>query len=164
MHYFNKEKVDIKNCPPIPTYPAKAFGYSLGAWELGQTKEGEYYKYGDLNAPDKDPRILSYSGGETKVDQKNLDCWAAGYYRLRAYLKTPPPEYKKLVAAGYQGRFFQFQTDLRIGETGFRKISSYQDHLVKWVTVITPEGKCVEPTLKKFVDYVKKELEYRNVE
>ncbi len=160
---LNQPKVDISKCPVVPSYPEDAYGYSLGAWELGQTKEGEIYKYGNLSGVDENPRRLEFSGGETVVDQISLNCWAAGYYRLRHYLKNPPAEYLKLKENGFQSRFFQFQTDLRNGPTGYQKSSAYQDHLVKWVTFVKANGECVEPTRKDFEDFAKSEVLRRSL-
>jgi hypothetical protein len=159
--------VDVSACPAIPSMPAEALlgkkKVSLGAWEIGTTADGETYKYGTLSAPSTNPRILSYDGGEVAVNAENLECWAKGYYRLRKILQDPPAEYVALHDAGFQYRFFQFQTDLRNGTTGFRQISSFQDHLVKWVTVINAKGVCEQPTLTKFRDYAKGELEKRGL-
>lgn len=159
--------VDISSCPAIPSIPKEALlgskKVSLGAWEIGTTADGETYKYGTLSAPTSSPRILSYDGGEAEVDAKNLECWAKGYYRLRKMLQDPPAEYVALYNEGYQYRFFQFQTDLRNGPTGYREISSFQDHLVKWVTVITAAGVCQQPTLSQFKDYAKSELKRRDI-
>ncbi len=160
--------VDVSACPPLPSYPQSALlggeSVSLGAWELGTTADGEVYKYGTLSDVDSDPRTLSYGDGEVAVNAENLECWAKGYYRLRKMLQDAPREYVALRNAGFQGRFFQFQTDLRNGPTGFKKISSYQDHLVKWVTVITQDGVCEQPTLSKFRDYAARELTRRGIE
>lgn len=161
--------IDISRCPPIPALPedAEMNGKSigLGAWELGTTAEGDTYKYGKLSSPKSNPRTLSFmeGGGSTEVNQENLDCWAKGYYRLRKILQDPPAEYVALHKAGYQFRFFQFQTDLRNGPTGFKQISSFQDHLVKWVTVISKTGQCQQPTLSKFKAYAAGELEKRGI-
>jgi hypothetical protein len=97
------------------------------------------------------------------VNDKNVECWAMGYYRLRKILQTPPAEYVALHKAGFQYRFFQFQTDLRNGPTGYKEISSFEDHLVKWVTVITASGVCQQPTMSKFKAYAKAELTSRNL-
>ena len=159
--------VDVSGCPPIPSIPADApLGkekVSLGAWEMGTTADGETYKYGTLSAPSTNPRILSYDGGSVAVNAENLECWAKGYYRLRKMLQDPPAEYVALRDAGFQYRFFQFQTDLRNGPTGYRQISSFQDHLVKWVTVVDEKGACEQPTLTKFRDYAKSELKKRGL-
>ena len=163
---MNAEDVDIANCPQLLELPEDApLGdteemISLGAWELGETAEGLVYKYGLLSEVGEEPRRLNFYEEEefTVVNQGNLDCWAKGYYRLRKILQTPPESYVTLRDAGFQVRFFQFQTDLRNGPTGFREISSYRDHLVKWVTVIDEEGTCVQPTLAKFEAYVEAEL------
>ena len=165
---LNAEHVDISACPSIPNYPERAEMagrgmVSLGAWELGTTSTGEYYKYGSLTSESEEPRKLVYGGGEAEVDDVNLSCWAAGYYRLRAILQNPPSEYVALVEAGFQSRFFQFQTDLRNGPTGFMQISSYMDHLVKWVTVVDEDGTCIEPTLEKFTNYAASELSRRGL-
>jgi hypothetical protein len=162
--------VDISHCPALPSSPAAAplgdtgIMISLGAWELGQTAEGEAYKYGSLNSTDSEPRVLSFGSGTTVVNTGNLVCWAKGYYRLRKLLQNPPADYIKLRDAGFQVRFFQFQTDLRNGPTGFREITSYMDHLVKWVTRIEPDGTCVQPTTGKFQDYLTQELADRGIE
>jgi hypothetical protein len=156
--------VDISHCPALPAAPEAAplgetgIMISTGAWELGQTAEGEVYKYGSLNEPGNEPRVLSYAGGTTTVNEGNITCWAKGYYRLRKVLQNPPADYITLRNAGFQVRFFQFQTDLRNGPTGFREITSYMDHLVKWVTRIEPDGTCVQPTTGKFQEYLTQEL------
>lgn len=168
---LDAEDVDISLCPPLPALPeAIQLGttrheISLGAWELGQTAEGERYKYGSLSDSSDRPRLLTFYGEEafTTVSESNLSCWAKGYYRLRKILQDPPQDYLKLHAAGFQQRFFQFQTDLRNGPTGFRKISSYRDHLVKWVTVIDEDGVCQQPTLSQFQAYLTAELERRGL-
>ena len=80
---LNQPNVDISNCPAIPEYPEDAYDYPLGAWELGQTREGEVYKYGDLTAADQNPRKLQYSGGETAVDQTNKRWQASDGHRSR---------------------------------------------------------------------------------
>lgn len=159
--------VDVKGCPPIPSIPEEVpYGkeaFDLGAWEIGTTANGDTYKYGTLSSPTSNPRTLKYDGGSVAVNAENLECWAKGYYRLRKMLQDPPAEYLALRKAGYQYRFFQFQSDLRNGPTGYRAISSFQDHLVKWVTVITAKGVCEQPTLKKFRDYAKAELTDRGI-
>lgn len=163
---LDAEDVDISRCPVLPRRPTEiAFGgnsrdmVSLGAWELGQTAEGKTYKYGSLSEPDGTaPRVLSYGDGTTTVNVDNIICWAKGYYRLRAILQNPPIEYRTLRNKGYLGRFFQFQTDLRNGPTGFREITSYGSSLVKWVTRIEPKGNCVQPTLTRFKTYLVEEL------
>lgn len=167
---MSAEDIDIKNCPPIPNSPQSArLGntgdlISLGAWELGQTADGEVYKYGSLSSFNgSEPRILSHDAGNSLVNEGNLECWAKGYYRLRKILQNPPADYVRLRGAGYQVRFFQFQTDLRNGPTGFRQISSYMDHLIKWVTVIDTNGTCVQPTLGRFQNYLTNELERRGL-
>ena len=83
--------------------------------------------------------------------------------RLRRILQNPPAEYVALHKAGFQYRFFQFQSDLRNGPTGYKKISSFEDHLVKWVTVINAQGVCEQPTLSKFRDYARAELTRRKL-
>ncbi|MFN0249266.1 MAG: hypothetical protein ACKV2T_20445 [Kofleriaceae bacterium] len=159
--------VDLAACPPVPQSPQAApmrgQSISLGAWELGTTATGVTYVYGQLSAPTTMPRILSYSGGSVAVNQENLDCWAKGYYRLRKMLQDPPAAYVALHEAGFQYRFFQFQTDLRNGTTGYKKISSFQDHLVKWVTVVETDGRCRQPTRAQFRDYSKAELARRGL-
>jgi hypothetical protein len=159
--------VDVSACPPVPEIPKEALlgkaKVSLGAWEIGTTADGETYKYGTLSAPTTNPRMLSYEGGEVAVNAGNLECWSKGYHRLRKMLQDPPAAYVALHAKGFQFRFFQFQTDLRNGATGYRKISSFQDHLVKWVTVINAQGVCEQPTLTKFRDYAKSELAKRGI-
>ncbi len=164
---MDADDVDVSSCPPIPSIPAQALlgkeKVNLGAWEIGTTADGETYKYGSLSAPSTDPRILSYDGGSVAVNAENLECWAKGYYRLRKILQDPPAEYVALYKAGFQYRFFQFQTDLRNGSTGYRKISSFQDHLVKWVTVVSAKGVCEQPTLSKFREYAKGELDQRGI-
>lgn len=168
---MDADDVDVSACPAIPSIPADALlgkkKVSLGAWEIGTTADGETYKYGTLSAPGTNPRILSYSDGEVSgdvaVNAENLECWAKGYYRLRKMLQDPPAEYVALHKANFQYRFFQFQTDLRNGPTGFRQISSFQDHLVKWVTVINAKGVCEQPTLTKFREYAKSELKRRGL-
>ena len=136
----------------------------LGAWELGQTAEGQTYEYGSLFEPNvKEPRVLSYEGGSTVVNDGNITCWAKGYYRLKKILQDPPVDYVKLREHGFQVRFFQFQTDLRNGTTGFKEITSYMDHLVKWVTRIERDGTCVQPTSGKFQKYLTGELVRRGL-
>jgi hypothetical protein len=158
------EDIDVSNCPIIPNSPASSFlgdtntSINLGAWELGQTAEGESYKYGSLSTPVNGERTLSFSGGSSVVNEANLECWAKGYYRLRKILQNPPAAYVTLHSANFQVRFFQFQTDLRNGSTGFKQISSYMDHLVKWVTVIDQDGTCIQPTLGRFETYLENEL------
>lgn len=158
------EDIDVSNCPEIPSDPnSVALGNTrkmidLGAWEIGTTAEGETYKYGLLYG-----NVLSFDGGETTVNEDNITCWAKGYYRLRKILQNPPADYVKLHSAGFQVRFFQFQTDLRNGSTGYMQISSYMDHLVKWVTVIQEDGTCVQPTLRKFNAYLKAEIARRGL-
>ena len=167
---LNSEDINISNCPALPNEPNSALlgqtgqEINLGAWELGQTAEGEAYKYGDLSdANGNEPRTLFYDGGSTLVNDGNLECWAKGYYRLRKILQNPPADYVKLRDRGFQVRFFQFQTDLRNGPTGFKEIASYMDHLVKWVTRIEPDGTCVQPTLGKFQKYLKSEIKRRGL-
>ncbi len=164
--------VDISACPEIPALPEEApmagnakDMVSLGAWEIGTTKEGETYKYGKLSKPGTTPRVLTFmeGSGTTEVNKENLECWAKGYYRLRKILQAPPAEYVALRKAGFQYRFFQFQTDLRNGPTGYKGLASFQDHLVKWVTVISKTGTCQQPTLTKFREYAKGELQTRNL-
>jgi hypothetical protein len=164
--------VDIRRCPALPTLPEpvrwleSGDRVSLGAWELGQTREGLTYKYGSLTEPNtQGARRLRFYDEEdsTAVDSLNLRCWAKGYYRLRKILQNPPEAYVRLREAGFQGRFFQFQTDLRYGGTGFRQISSFRDHLVKWVTVIRRDGTCVQPRLQDFEAYLEGELERRGL-
>jgi hypothetical protein len=160
--------VDIKTCPALPEIPGDVgtgkSKFSLGAWELGETSKGDTYVYGSLAAANaQGKRVLEFDGGSVEVDDKNVECWAKGYYRLRKILQAPPAEYMKLKDAGFQYRFFQFQTDLRNGSTGYKKISSFQDHLVKWVTVISAAGVCQQPTLKAFTDYAKSELTRRGL-
>lgn len=159
--------IDVSRCPAVPEIPNSVnvggTKVSLGAWELGTTADGATYVYGDLSAPGTNPRVLNYEGGSSPVNKENLECWAKGYYRLRKILQNPPAEWVALKNAGFQYRFFQFQTDLRNGPTGFKKISSFQDHLVKWVTLIDAQGKCEQPTLTKFRDYAKAELSRRGL-
>jgi hypothetical protein len=159
--------VDVSACPPIPEIPDEAplgkDAIDLGAWEIGTTSDGENYKYGTLSAPTSNPRILKYSGGSSPVNAENLECWAKGYYRLRKILQDPPAAYVALRKGGFQFRFFQFQTDLRNGTTGYREISSFQDHLVKWVTIVSAKGACEQPTLSKFRQYAKDELALRGI-
>ena len=167
--------IDITACPTLPKLPEdapmagnKKDMVSLGAWEIGTTKEGDTYKYGSFNAPGTDPfadRTLSFmeETGSTTVNKENLECWAKGYYRLRKILQDPPAEYVTLRKAGFQYRFFQFQTDLRNGPTGYKSIASFQDHLVKWVTVVNKNGSCTQPTLSKFREYAKGELTTRGI-
>lgn len=159
--------VDVSACPPIPSIPKEALlgkeKVSLGAWEIGTTADGETYKYGTLSSPSSSPRILSYDGGSVEVNAENLECWAKGYYRLRKILQDPPAEYVALYNKGFQYRFFQFQTDLRNGPTGYKQIASFQDHLVKWVTVVSATGACEQPTLTKFRNYAKGELTKRGI-
>lgn len=166
--------VDVSACPPIPALPDDApiggelvdggsASVSLGAWEIGTTTGGDTYKYGSLTEPDAGARMLEFDGGTAAVNAENLVCWAKGYYRLRAILQNPPREYVALRNAHFQYRFFQFQTDLRNGATGYRKISSYMDHLVKWVTVVSATGECQQPTLGKFRSYAASELTRRGL-
>ncbi len=165
---LNSEDIDISHCPALPSEPASAaLGKTdqiidLGAWELGQTAEGAAYKYGSLSEPNgAQHRVLSYEDGSTVMNEGNITCWAKGYYRLRKILQNPPADYVKLRDHGFQVRFFQFQTDLRNGPTGFKEITSYMDHLVKWVTRIQPDGTCVQPTSGKFQKYLTGELSRR---
>ena len=167
---LNAEDVDISHCPAIPSEPTSAsLGQTtqiidLGAWELGQSADGATYKYGTLSEPiGKEPRVLSYEGGSAVVNEENVTCWAKGYYRLRKILQNPPADYVKLHDKGFQYRFFQFQTDLRNGPTGFKDITSYMDHLVKWVTRIQPDGTCVQPTSEKFQKYLTGEIKRRGL-
>jgi hypothetical protein len=161
--------VDISKCPLLPSAPGtvKVAGkkVELGAWEIGTTADRKTYAYGSLSAPNTSPRVLNYAepapGGMVPVNDLNVECWAKGYYRLRKILQAPPPEWVALKDAGFQFRFFQFQTDLRNGPTGYKAISSFQDHLVKWVTVITKAGVCQQPTYTKFKNYAKNELTAR---
>jgi len=162
---LNSETIDISNCPALPSYPEvvrlgdTGVEVKLGAWEIGQTAEGDTYKYGGLSGTASPGQsVLTFDGGSTAVNAENLSCWAKGYYRLRKLLQDPPANYIRLRDAGFQFRFFQFQSDLRNGPTGYKQISSYQDHLVKWVTVIGADGVCDEPTLQDFEDYVADEL------
>jgi hypothetical protein len=161
--------VDISKCPALPALPEDApMGsetISLGAWELGTTADGDTYKYGKLSKPGTSPRTLTFmeGGGTTTVNDLNVECWSKGYYRLRKILQDPPAEYVALHKAGFQYRFFQFQTDLRNGSTGYKGLASFQDHLVKWVTVISTKGVCQQPTLTKFRDYAKAELTARDL-
>jgi hypothetical protein len=160
--------VDISHCPELPVDPDDApLGadmVSLGAWEIGTTAAGDNYKYGSLTFPDGGgPRVLEFDGGSVAVNTENVTCWAKGYYRLRKMLQNPPHEYVVLRNAHFQYRFFQFQTDLRNGPTGYRRISSYQNHLVKWVTVISNTGECQQPTWTQFRDYARSELARRGL-
>lgn len=167
---LKSEDIDISHCPVLPSEPTSTpFGNTsqsidLGAWELGQTAEGAAYKYGSLSEPNLTaPRVLSYAGGSSVVNEGNITCWAKGYYRLRKILQNPPADYVKLRDHGFQFRFFQFQTDLRNGPTGFKEITSYMNHLVKWVTRIEPDGTCVQPTSEKFQKYLTGELTRRGL-
>jgi hypothetical protein len=166
---LNAADIDISNCPALPSDPAPvALGTTgqsidLGAWEIGQTAEGQAYEYGSLSEANGTPRVLSFDGGSTTVNDGNITCWAKGYYRLRAILQNPPADYVKLHDAHFQWRFFQFQTDLRNGATGFREITSYMDHLVKWVTRVEVDGTCTQPTLDKFQTYLTAELSRRGL-
>jgi hypothetical protein len=157
--------IDIKACPALPDAPEEALmgktKIDMGAWEIGTTADGDTYKYGSLTGTN--PRKLRFDGGTVAVNDKNIECWAKGYYRLRKMLQVPPAEYVALHKAGFQYRFFQFQTDLRNGKTGYKEISSFEDHLVKWVTVITTAGVCEQPTLSKFKEYAKAELTTRGL-
>jgi len=159
--------VDVSKCPAVPNMPAEVTigkeKISLGAWEIGTTSNGETYKYGTLSSSSTNPRVLNFEGGSAPVNAENLDCWAKGYYRLRKILQDEPAEYTKLRKAGFQFRFFQFQTDQRNGPTGYKQISSFQDHLVKWVTIVNAQGVCQQPTLTKFRDYAKAELTKRGL-
>ena len=151
---MDADDVDISICPALPTAPkdvtVEGKKVSLGAWELGTTASGKTYVYGSLSAPETSPRTLKYDGGEEAVNDGNIMCWAKSYYRLRNMLKTPPAEWLALKNAGFQFRFFMFQTDLRNGPTGYKAISSFEDHLVKWVSVVNKDGTCTQPTLTKF--------------
>jgi hypothetical protein len=162
---MNAADIDIKACPALPDAPDTAMmgteEIDLGAWEIGTTSTGDTYKYGVLTG--SNPRKLKFDTGTAPVDDKNVECWAKGYYRLRKILQTPPAAYVALHKAHFQYRFFQFQSDLRNGSTGYKEISSFQDHLVKWVTVITAAGVCQQPTLAKFTAYAKDELKSRNL-
>lgn len=164
---MNAADVDVKSCPPIPEIPENIkvgkTSVGLGAWELGTTSEGDTYVYGSLTAPASGPRVLEFDGGSVAVNAENVECWAKGYYRLRKILQDPPAEWLALKDAGFQYRFFQFQTDLRNGTTGYKQISSFQDHLVKWVTVVDAKGACQQPTLAKFKAYAKSELTRRGL-
>ncbi len=167
---LNSATVDISNCPPLPSYPEVVLlgdtgvEVRLGAWEIGQTADGDVYKFGSLSGTASPGQSrLTFDGGSTEVNAENLSCWAKGYYRLRKLLQDPPANYISLRNAGFQFRFFQFQSDLRNGPTGYREISSYQDHLVKWVTVVGADGVCDEPTLQDFEDYVAAELNRRGL-
>ena len=167
---LNSANVDISHCPVLPSEPTAAplgttgQAIDLGAWELGQTAEGSTYEYGALSEPNgTEPRVLLYEGGSSVVNEGNITCWAKGYYRLRKILQNPPADYVKLRDHGFQVRFFQFQTDLRNGPTGFKEITSYMDHLVKWVTRIEPDGTCVQPTLNKFQKYLTGEIKKRGL-
>ena len=167
---LNAKDVDISHCPVLPSEPTSApLGQTgqvidLGAWELGQTADGAAYKYGSLSEPNgTEPRVLTYEDGSSVVNDGNITCWAKGYYRLRKILQNPPADYVKLRDHGFQVRFFQFQTDLRNGSTGFKEITSYMDHLVKWVTRIEPNGTCVQPTSAKFQKYLTGELTRRGI-
>lgn len=155
--------IDIKACPALPDAPEEALmgkeKIDLGAWEIGTTADGDTYKYGFFTG--SNPRKLKFDTGTVAVNDKNIECWAKGYYRLRKILQTPPAAYVALHKAGFQYRFFQFQSDLRNGSTGYKEISSFQDHLVKWVTVITAAGVCQQPTMSKFRAYAKDELKTR---
>jgi len=159
--------VDISTCPAVPEAPEDALmgkaKINMGAWEIGETSDGETYKYGTLSTPTSGPRMLEYSGGSSPVNAENLTCWAKGYYRLRKILQNPPAEYVALHKEGFQFRFFQFQTDLRNGTTGYKGIASFQDHLVKWVTIVNEDGTCTQPTLAKFKAYSKAELTRRGL-
>jgi hypothetical protein len=159
--------VDISKCPPIPSIPADtpmgAETINTGAWEIGTTADGDNYKYGTLSAPTTTPRVLTFDTGKVAVNAENLECWGKGYYRLRKILQDAPAEYVALYKAHFQYRFFQFQSDLRNGPTGFKQITSFQDHLVKWVTVISAQGVCQQPTLSAFRTYAKGELTRRGL-
>ncbi|CAN5903088.1 hypothetical protein BH11MYX4_BH11MYX4_20130 [soil metagenome] len=157
--------VDLKACPELPDIPDSTLmgkaTIDLGAWEIGTTADGQTYKYGSLSGAN--PRMLNFSGGKVAVNDQNVECWAKGYYRLRKILQTPPAAYVALHKAGFQFRFFQFQTDLRNGRTGYTEISSFEDHLVKWVTIVDAKGACKQPTLTQFRDYAKGELTTRGL-
>ena len=157
--------VDLKDCPELPDAPDSTLmgkqTIDLGAWEIGTTADGQTYKYGSLSGTK--PRMLNFSGGKVAVNDQNVECWAKGYYRLRKILQTPPAAYVALHKAGFQFRFFQFQTDLRNGRTGYTEISSFEDHLVKWVTIIDAKGVCKQPTLTQFRDYAKGQLTTRSL-
>ena len=165
---LNAADVDISKCPELPTAPetvpyGKSDEFDLGAWEMGTLTNGQTYKYGTFSLPGVSPRTLKYDGGSAEVNQGELDCYAKSYYRLRKILQDPPVEYITLRKAGFQYRFFQFQSDLRNGPTGYKAISSFEDHLVKWVSVISKAGVCTAPTLQAFIDYSKDELDTRGI-
>ena len=110
---LNAEDINISNCPSLPNEPTSVeLGKSglmidLGAWEIGQTAEGQTYKYGSLSdANASEPRILTYEDGKTTVNDGNITCWAKGYYRLRKILQNPPADYVKLREHGFQVCFF----------------------------------------------------------
>ena len=179
--------VDISDCPKVPAYPDSApvnMGEGqtrtagLGQWELEKTAEGATYVYGGLNDPDESPRTFSKSEA---ADDVNIECWAKGYYRLRAILQNPPASYVKLSSQRDEngnrilGRFFQYQVDKRVGATGFAKgVRSYGDGLVKWVTIIKPTGEndqdgnpiytCDQTTYEEFDEYAKRELNRRGID
>ncbi len=157
--------VDLKACPELPDAPEETLmgkaTIDLGAWEMGTTSDGQNYKYGSLSGAN--PRMLNFEGGKAAVNDQNVECWAKGYYRLRKMLQTPPAAYVALHKAGFQYRFFQFQTDLRNGKTGYTEISSFQDHLVKWVTIVDTKGACKQPTLTQFREYAEGELTARSL-
>lgn len=157
--------IDIKTCPELPDAPDSTLmgktTIELGAWEIGTTSTGATYKYGTLSGAN--PRMLNFEGGSAAVNDQNVECWAKGYYRLRKMLQTPPAAYVALHKAKFQYRFFQFQTDLRNGKTGYTEISSFEDHLVKWVTIVDKTGACKQPTLTQFREYAKGELTTRGL-
>src|SRR5437868_8276506 len=72
---LNAADIDISHCPVLPTDPTTvALGTTgqvidLGAWEIGQTAEGQAYKYGSLSEPNgAEPRVLTFEGGTTVVN------------------------------------------------------------------------------------------------
>ena len=77
---LNAADVDVSRCPVLPTEPTPAaLGttgkiINLGAWELGQTAEGETYKYGVLSAANgTEPRVLNFQGGSSVVNDRNIE-------------------------------------------------------------------------------------------
>jgi hypothetical protein len=166
---IDSSEVDISGCPELPRSPDSASlgidgeRVGLGAWELNMSNEGDTFVIGSIGEHDPDSDTWTFAG-RTQVDEANITCWAKGYYRLRKILQDPPADYVTLSEAGFQGSFFQFQTDKRKPGWGYPGISSYKDHLVKWVTIVEDDGSCSPPTLQEFKDYAAGEVARRGLE
>lgn len=165
---LDSAEMDISQCPQLPSSPdSSVLGIGgerirLGAWELNMSNEGDTFVIGSIGEHDEETDTWTFAG-RTDVDEANITCWAKGYYRLRKILQDPPAAYVRLSEAGFQGSFFQFQTDKRKPGWGYPGISSYKDHLVKWVTIVEADGSCSPPTLQEFADYAAAELERREI-